>query len=52
MSEPSRTTFPTPIGTVYSSSGTTAFSRYTHWCSMKNTGLSSRMALFSSPFMS
>src|SRR5258708_3010189 len=52
MSVPSRFTSATPNGMVYSSSGTAPFSLYIILSSKKTTGLSSRIAVLSSPLAS
>ena len=51
-SDPSRFTSAAPSGTVYGSSGTSPFVRYSSLCSTKITGLSSRMLASNSPFAS
>ena len=51
-SVPLRTTFATPIGMMYSPSGTSPLSPYIFSDSKKTTGSLSRMAAFKSPFAS
>ena len=51
-SRPARLTSDTPIGKVYSSSGTSPLTPYSRACSMNMTGLSDRIAVFSRPLAS
>ena len=52
MSRPERFTSDTPIGKVYSASGTSPLTPYSRECSMNMTGLSDRIAVFSRPLAS